>query len=395
MKIIGLMSGTSMDGITAALVDVRRRKDKVKAKVLNFRTFPYSSHTVKLIREASDPETGSIDRVTRLNYYLGELFAESALSLLSSARVRRNAVSLIGSHGQTIHHLPGPVKMGRYRVRGTMQVGEPAVIAARTGITTIADFRPADIAAGGEGAPLVPYVDFILFQHSRKNRFILNLGGIANVTVLPAGNPDTRGVTASDTGPGNMVIDALVQRITKGRKNLDDRGRQAAAGSTDEYLLRRLLMHPFFRRRPPRSCGREEFGRAFTDDLIKKTRPRNPAQWRNLIATATALTAESIYRFCRNFVPERHWPDEIIVSGGGVKNKTLMDFLAGRFQGAKVVTSDTYGIPAEAKEALAFAILAYEAYLGRPCNVPGATGAKKPAILGKIVPACEVVKGGH
>jgi anhydro-N-acetylmuramic acid kinase len=274
--------------------------------------------------------------------------------------------------------------MGRHKVRATLQVAEPAVIASRTGITTVADFRPADIAAGGQGAPLVPYVDFILFQHPSKKRVTLNLGGIANLTVLPAGNKKIEGVTASDTGPGNMVIDEIVRRMSRGRKRYDDRGKMAAGGRIDEGLLRVILKHPFFRQKPPRSCGREEFGEEFTRDLIKSARPRTLAQWHNLLATATALTPESIHGFCRKFLPERSWPDEIIVSGGGVMNTELMRMLAERFSTARVVTSDIYGIPAQAKEALAFAVLAYQAYKGRPCNVRGATGAKSPAILGKI-----------
>jgi anhydro-N-acetylmuramic acid kinase len=390
MKIIGLMSGTSMDGITAALVEVHRRRSRVQARVLHFRTYPYSRFTVELIREASDAGEGSVnkvDKIARLNYYLGELFADAALSLLSCAGVKPRDVSLIGSHGQTIHHLPRPKKMGKHRVRATMQIGEPAVIAARTGITTVADFRAGDVAAGGEGAPLVPYVDFLLFQHPDKNRLILNIGGIANLTLLPAGNQGLEGVMASDTGPGNMVIDELVQRMTKGRKRFDKDGELAAAGIAREQLLREILRHPFFRRKPPRSCGREEFGPGFTADLIRKAKPRTLSQWKNLIATATALSVESIHLFCRKFLPERFWPEEIIASGGGVKNMTLMSLLAERFSSVPIVFPDNYGIPAEAKEAMAFAVLAYEAYHSRPCNVPGATGAKGPAILGKIVPA--------
>ncbi len=393
MKIIGLMSGTSMDGITAALVEViGRRRRGVQTRVLHFHTYPYSRFTVELIREASDTGKGSVnsvnkaDKIARLNYYLGELFADAALSLLSSVRLNPGDVSLIGSHGQTIHHLPGLKRMGKYRVRATMQIGESAVIAARTGITTIADFRAGDIAVGGQGAPLVPYVDSLLFQHPDRNRLILNIGGIANLTLLPAGNQGLEGITASDTGPGNMVIDELVRGMTKGRKGFDRAGKLAAAGIADENLVRGILRHPFFRRKPPRSCGREEFGPEFTADLIRKARPRSLPQWRNLIATATALSVESIYLFCRNFLPERKWPDEIIASGGGVKNMTLMSLLAKRFSPVPIVFSDNYGIPAEAKEAMAFAVLAYEAYHKRPCNVPGATGAKRPAILGKIVP---------
>jgi anhydro-N-acetylmuramic acid kinase len=387
MKAIGLMAGTSLDGIDAALVELKRSRGSVKAELLAFRTYAYSGETVRLILEASDPKSASLDQAVRLNFFLGELFAEAALKIMKKAGIRAGDVEFIGSHGQTVLHLPEPVKMGNYKVRATCQIGEPSVIAARTGILTVADFRPADIAAGGGGAPLAPYVDYLLFRALNKTRLLVNIGGIANVTVLPKGSDDPLDAQASDIGPGNMVIDELVSRMTGRNESYDRDGRHAARGKVNHKLLSDLLAGGFFQDKPPKSTGRERFGAAYVDRILKAHPARGRKNYLDLIATATALTAQAIHQHYQRFYARKTPVDEVIVSGGGARNHTLMRMLAELFEPAPVASSTEYGIPAEAKEAIAFAILAMETIDGRPGNLPGATGAKKRAVLGKIVPA--------
>ena len=383
MKVVGLMAGTSLDGIDAALVEIQRRRS-LRVKLLAFLTVPYTLKTRTLIQQASSPVTGTVDRVARLNFYLGELFAQAALQVIRRGRLTPEQVDLIGSHGQTLCHLPRSWRIGRYRLRATLQVAEPAVIAARTGIPVIADFRPADIAAAGQGAPLVPYVDFLLFRHPQHHRILLNLGGIANLTLLPAAVKTFTGVLASDTGPGNMVSDELVRRMTLGRENFDPRGRYAGRGEASPELLAELLRHPFFKKRPPKSTGREEFGAAFADQLVARRRPRRRQDWLDLIATAAALTAHSVFLHYRRFYAAGFRADEVIVSGGGVHNAAIMKRLAELFHPARVRPCDELGLPADAKEAVAFAVLAFETWHGRPGNLPGATGARQRAVLGKL-----------
>lgn len=387
MRVVGLMSGTSLDGIDACVVELGRSLSRVSINLLFFRTYPFAGETVRMILEASDAHTGTVDKVARLNFYLGELFAQAALTAIKSARLQPGDIDFIGSHGQTIHHLPRPVKMGKYKVRATMQIGEPAVIAERTGITTIADFRPADIAAGGEGAPLVPYVDYLLFRHPKRTRFLVNIGGIANATLLPEATDDPLQVQASDIGPGNMVIDELVCRMTNFKEQYDRDGRYAAKGKVNKKLLTGLLKNRFFKEPPPKSTGREIFGAGYVDSILARHPAKNKKSFQDLIATATALTAQGIVRHYERFYAKKNPADEVIVSGGGAKNIVLMRELADRFHPMAVAASDEYGIPALAKEAIAFAVLARETINGRPGNLPGATGAGKRVVLGKIVPA--------
>jgi len=383
MKVVGLMAGTSLDGIDAGLVEIHRRR-LLRVQLLAFLSIPYSDQTRRLIRQASSPETGTVDRVARLNFYLGELFAEAALKVMQKARVKPEQVRLIGSHGQTLCHLPRLRVIGRHRLRATLQIAEPAVIAGRTGVPVIADFRPADIAASGQGAPLVPHVDYLLFRHPCRNRILLNIGGIANLTILPAGVKSFSGVLASDTGPGNMASDELVWRMTLSRENFDANGRNALEGETNQELLAELLRHPFFKKRPPKSTGREEFGTVFVERMVSRRKPRNRKDWLDLIATAAALTAESVYHHYRRFYASGFKVEEVIVSGGGVHNRAMMKRLAELFAPARVLPIDSLGIPADAKEAVAFAVLAFESWHGRPGNLPGATGAKRRAVLGKL-----------
>lgn len=386
MIAIGLMAGTSLDGIDAALVDLKRSKGSVEASLLSFHTYPYTGETVRWILDASDASTGTVDKVARLNFYLGELFADAALKIIKSGRVSASDVEVIGSHGQTIHHLPDPVKMGKHKIRATMQIGEPSVIAARTGITTVADFRPADIAAGGSGAPLAPYVDFLLFRHPSRSRFLVNIGGISNGTVLEAGETDMLKIQASDIGPGNMVINELVCLMTNYKESFDRDGRYAASGSASAKLLSGLLDRQFFRSPPPKSTGREQFGAPFVDAMMKSHPARDRRSHLDLIATATELTARAIHNHYLQFHAKKSPVHEVIVSGGGAKNLTLMRMLSDLFSPIAVASSDEYGIPALAKEAIAFAILGMETLKGREGNLPGATGASNRAVLGKICP---------
>jgi len=341
MRVAGVMSGTSLDGIDVAIVDIRGRKIEPVA----FRSAPYPA----AVRDALLNLSG-VAEVSRLNFLLGELYAKAILAM-------RQPVELIGMHGQTIYHEGG---------KHSLQIGEAAVVAERTGVDVISHFREADIAAGGQGAPLVPFVDYLLFRHPRKNRVALNIGGIANISVIPAAAKSTE-VLAFDTGPGNMVIDALVAHMTGGKETFDRDGRIARSGKVHEQLLRRLLRHAYFKRKPPKSCGREEFGREFAGELIA-TGLALP----DLIATATELTAQSIAAAIQ--------ADEVIASGGGVHNGWLMERLHALLP---MRTSAEFGIDPDAKEAIAFAVLAYESARRRPANLPSATGAGHPVVLGK------------
>jgi len=373
--VIGLMSGTSADGVDAALVEVHGVGLATRVRVVTHTTVPYPRSVRALIgRLCGD---ASVELLARANFLLGELFADAAIEVARMASISIRRVALIGSHGQTVRHLPRPARLCGRRVTATLQVGEPAVIAARTGVTTVADFRPADMAVGGQGAPLVPYVDYILLRHRSRGRIALNIGGIANITWLPPRcTPDQ--IVAFDTGPGNMVLDAL-SRLLLGRP-FDRDGATAARGRPSTTLLKQLLRHPYFRRRPPKSAGREVFGEEFARGMLRRGEGLSPA---DLLATATELTVRTIASACRPLLASC---GEVVASGGGCHNATLMRRLAEAIAPARLTTSEEFGIPVDAKEAVAFAVLANETMAGRPGNVPSATGARRPLILGKIVP---------
>ncbi|MGD1000182.1 MAG: anhydro-N-acetylmuramic acid kinase [Candidatus Brocadiia bacterium] len=378
LRVAGLMSGTSADGVSAAIVEIASRR----VRTLAFRTFPYPPRIRKRVFALFQPGTARLDEICRLNFLLGELFAAALIALARSSRIPLRSIDLVGSHGQTICHLPQAGRSGRRNAGSTLQIGEPSVIAERTGITTVADFRPRDIAAGGQGAPLVPYADFLLFRHPRRSRAIQNIGGIANVTWLPA-RPKIGDLIAFDTGPGNMMMDRIAQRITRGKQDYDDGGWLARRGRIDASLLAELLAHPFLRRRPPKSTGREEFGVAFADELFRRARSAGVAPL-DILATLNAFTSASIRDAYRRFLPK--WPDEVILCGGGARNRLLVQRLKADLRPAKVVVMDELGLRADAKEAVSFALLARETIRGVPNNVPSATGAHKPVVLGKIVP---------
>ena len=378
LRAAGLMSGTSADGVDVALVDRTWRG----VDVLACETCPYPAPLRRRIFALFDTQTARVDEICHLNFVLGEVFAESVIRLAERAGIEMASIDLIGSHGQTIHHLPKARQWGGRAIRSTLQIGEPCVIAERTGVTTVADFRPRDIAAGGEGAPLVPYVDWLLLTHSRRTRAVQNIGGIANVTHLPAGGA-LADVLAFDTGPGNMTIDLLAQRVTGGRLRCDRDGRLAARGRVLDPLLAELMRHAYLSRRPPKSTGREDFGLAFADELYERATSAG-ATGEDAIATATALTARSIAHAYERFLPGR--PDEMVLCGGGGRNPTLVEMLRREAVVGRVLTVDELGIPSDAKEAVAFAVLACETVRGVAANVPAATGADTPVVLGKIVP---------
>lgn len=377
MKVIGLMSGTSGDAVDAALVEITGSGRRLKVRLLAFAATPYPPALQSRVLALASG--GSVDEVCHMNALLGEWFARAARRVLRKARLSPAQIALIGSHGQTIRHRPAPIReAGIGTLRSTLQIAEPAIIAERTGITTIADFRPRDLAAGGEGAPLAPYVHYLLLRDRRRHRLILNLGGIGNVTYLPAaGALET--VRAFDTGPGNMLLDGIVQLRSGGRQRMDRDGKAAARGRVDPTLLAQLLAHPFLKRRPPKSTGREDFGRPFLERLLAGR--RTPTE--DLLATAsffTALTVSSARRWLQGPV------DEVIVAGGGASNPTLMSDLAAVFDPVPLRKLDDLGWSSRAFEAVAFAVLAYQTWQGEPANVPAVTGARRPVVLGAVVP---------
>ncbi|MCE5310040.1 MAG: anhydro-N-acetylmuramic acid kinase [Acidobacteriales bacterium] len=363
MRVAGLMSGTSLDGIDVAIVDIARGRHRT----VSFATRPYPARVREMILGVSNAETHTRE-IARLNVLLGELYAGAILH----AGVPLSSIDLIGCHGQTIYHEGGVA---------TLQIGEAAVIAERLRKPVVSDFRPRDIAAGGQGAPLVPYVDYLLFKNARKGRVALNIGGIANITAIPA-NGASEDVIAFDTGPGNMVVDALVSRHTHGRETFDRDGRFAGRGKVDTKLLRRLLNDAYYCGRPPKSAGREQYGAEFIERL-----DRAGLSFFDRVATATALTAAAVAEGVRRWVIPKFAVQELIVSGGGAHNPRMMAYLAAFLKGVRVTTSAEFGIDVDAKEAIAFALLAYETWRGRAGSLTSATGARRPVILGKITPA--------
>ena len=379
IRVAGLMSGTSADGVDVAVIDI----DADKVKVLAFDTFPYSQELRRNVLQLCSEQSSAVADVCHFNFVLGEVFAESVIKLCKSSKISLDSIDLIGSHGQTIYHNPKGRRFGNKTIRSTLQISEPSIIAQRTGITTVADFRPRDMAAGGQGAPLVPFADYFLFRDKRCNRAIQNIGGIANVTYLPANcQPDD--IIAFDTGPGNMLIDAIVSILSKGRQNYDKGGKLAAKGAVDNTILNNMLKHPFFKKRPPKSTGREEFGQQYCEAFYRKV-AKKALPYENIVATVTAFTAVSIAQAYRRFLPQM--PDEIVLAGGGAHNTTLVKMLRQQLGESKIMLSDDFGIDCDAREAISFAILAFATIRGITNNIPAATGAKQALILGKIIPA--------
>ncbi len=379
MRIAGIMSGTSLDGIDVAIIDITGSGFKAKINVLTSHSVPYPRQIREALLAVSNTSTQTGD-ISRLNFLLGELYVEALEETAERAQIPLNTIKLIGCHGQTIFHEgQGAQYLGK-KVASTFQIGESSVISERTGIDVISNFRERDVAAGGKGAPLVPYLDYLLIRHRGRGRVAVNIGGIANLTAIPP-NTSTDRVIAFDTGPGNMVIDQLVSRITQGGQTYDRDGAIAASGQVDPKLLAKLLRDKYFRAKPPKTAGREQYGAEFVSKLLD-----TELSSEDLIATATALTAESIAAGVRNFVTPEMRVDEVFVSGGGTHNPTLMRMLAKAMNPIPVKESSEVGLDVDAKEAIAFAVMAYETAHQRPSNVPMATGARRSVVLGKLTP---------
>jgi anhydro-N-acetylmuramic acid kinase len=423
LLVLGLMSGTSADGIEVALARISGAPPRLNAKLLNHTSINFAPQLRKEILGIAEQQPISAGELSQLNFRLGEVFAEAALTACRRFRIASKKIALIGSHGQTIFHQGHPVPYFGRKTASTLQIGEPAIIAARTGIPTIADFRPADIAQGGQGAPLVPYADYVLYRHQKLGRVSLNLGGIANVTVIPA-NAKPSQVFAFDTGPANMLIDALVAHFTRGRQRFDKGASLAQQGRSIPALVDALMRDPYLKLAPPKSTGREYYGRSYLQKLLALGK-RHHAKPNDLIRAATIFTALSIVDALNRFVLPKTKIHQLIVSGGGAQNPLLLAQLSAALSAnqrpdvvgvrlsasqparAAVVTlgaqhaapqarkmptsskievlpSSNLGVPEDAKEAFAFALMAYETLHQRPSNIPSATGAHRPAILGKI-----------
>ena len=395
MIVAGVMSGTSADGINVALVEIvsgdgtgaslvpRQGRTRATAgahpstiTLLAHAEFPFPTPVRQTILKTMNADSASVADLARLNFLLGELYAEA---VVKTARKYRVKLDLVGCHGQTIYHQGEAARFLGHKIAATWQTGEGAVIAARLGVPVVSDFRPADMAAGGKGAPLVPFFDYFVYRDDRVGRIAQNIGGIANLTAIPAG-ASLRDVIAFDTGPGNMVMDAVMQELCGRRFDRD--GKIAASGRVLEPVISRLLRAEFFRRQPPKTAGREEFGGEYVRRFLRMC---GSAKKADMVATATALTTRSIADAVRRFVVRGRY-QEMIVSGGGTKNSTLMTRLQDELAAMNLALrrSDEFGIPSGAKEAMAFAAMAYETWHGRASNVPSATGAEGPAILGKI-----------
>lgn len=382
MLVMGLMSGTSADGIDVALAEIRGEPPKLRTRLLRHasRTMP-AGLRAEVLRIAEGGSCTAAE-VSQLNFRLGMAFADAAKAACKEFRVARSRVKLIGSHGQTIFHQGRPVSFLGRATASTLQIGEPAVIAARTGIPAVGDFRVADMAVGGQGAPLVPYADYLLYADEKIGRVSLNLGGIGNVTVLPAG-AEPKQVVAFDTGPGNMLMDALVWHFSKKKQKFDRGARLARQGELNVKLLRALLRDPYLRLGPPKSTGREYYGRAYFEELLRLAK-KHRAGPLDLIRTATEFTVSSVVDALKRFVLGKTKVQQLIVSGGGARNPLVMAQLAAALAPMAVLRSSELGVPEEAKEAYAFALLAYETWHRRPGNLPSATGAKKAVVLGKV-----------
>ena len=379
---VGLMSGTSHDGVSAALVRIDERS-RPAVELLAFKTYPYLSRFRTRLLAAGNQGAAGADELAELNFGLGRAFANAALNLVRGAGVPIEDLSFIGSHGHTFFHLP-PGRARRGAIPSTLQLGESALIAAVTGVPVVNDFRPMDIALGGEGAPLAPLMHLRLFGDRKLGRVIQNIGGIANATYLPPGvRGDDPRLIAFDTGPGNGPIDAVMGRLSNGRLRMDRDGRMAARGAVNAQLLAELLRHRYFAREPPKSTGREEFGQAFVDQLMKRAAALKLPD-ADIVATVTELTARSITQACRRLVIPLGPVQQLIVTGGGAQNPTLMALLARELPELEVMRAADVGVNGDALEAIAFAVLGYEMLHGRPGNLPSVTGARAPAVLGKL-----------
>lgn len=373
---VGLISGTSLDGIDVAVCRIDGHAQDATIELLAFDTVSYPDAVRAELLRLYDDQSNAVARISSLNVIVGECFADAAATVLSQVGIEGSAVRVIGSHGQTVWHQPEADPDDELIVPSTLQIGEASVIAAAIGAPVIADLRVADMAVGGQGAPLAPYLDWAIFSDPSLNRAVQNIGGIGNVTWVPAGG-EVNDVIAFDTGPGNMLIDALVTRLTNGEQAYDAGGQIGMTGEVDYELLAELMADPYLDQAPPKTTGREYYGTAMVDEILAH-RPISA----HVIATATAFTAQSIADAYRQWLPQV--PDEVYINGGGARNPLLMRMLADALDGPRVLPTDELGVNADAKEAMAFALMAHDALAGLPTNIPGATGASRPVVLGKL-----------
>ena len=382
MLVMGLMSGTSADGIDVALARVEGAPPKLKSELIAHSTMPMKAVVRKEVLRVAEGGACTAGEISQLNFRVGEEFATAAIAACSKFGMAQASLELIGSHGQTIFHQGKAVAYLGAKTASTLQIGEGAVIAARTGVPTVSDFRTADMAVGGQGAPLVPYVDWLLYRDAKIGRVSLNLGGIGNITVIPAGaKPED--VFAFDTGPGNMVIDALVGHFTKGRKRFDEGARMALRGGNVPEIVDEMMKDLFLRVKPPKSTGREQYGREYVKRVLGWGK-KHWAKPEELVWAATIFAALSVVDALRRFVLPKTRIDQMIVSGGGTHNPLIMAQLEAALAPVEVLRSSRVGVPEDAKEAYAFAVLAYETWKRRAGNLPRATGAARDAVLGKI-----------
>jgi anhydro-N-acetylmuramic acid kinase len=381
MIVAGVMSGTSADGVDVALVKITSASGKRQIKLLGHHAVSYPAALRSAVLAAMDAKETSTAELARLNWRLGMAYAEAVRAAVAKHPVK---LDLVGCHGQTAYHQAKAAEYAGRQVACTWQLGEPALIAAELRVPVVSNFRPADMAVGGQGAPLVPLLDFVLFAHTGRTRVLQNLGGIGNLTVIPAGGT-AADLIAFDTGPGNMVMDALMERFYQ--KKYDRGGSVAARGHVLDGVVKAVLQEAYFGQRPPKSAGREQFGSAFVTEFVRACEKAGGGQ-EDTVVTATALTAESIALAFDRFVRPltKGTAVDYIVSGGGTRNATLIKMLRQRLEplGCKVVMSDAVGLPSQAKEAAAFALLAWQTWHGQPGNIPSATGAKRAVVLGEI-----------
>jgi len=378
LTIAGIMSGTSMDGIDVALVEIAGSGLMSKIRLLAFACYPYPADVRNRLLYIASGKAIPAGEISDLDFVLGRLYTDAVIKCAGDFGIALDSLDLICSHGQTVYHNGTASESA---AASTLQIGQAAVIAELTGLTVVSDFRAADMAAGGQGAPLVPYFDFVFLRDSRVTRAAQNIGGIANVTFMPA-DCDIDDIIAFDTGPGNMLIDAAVRCFSNGRRTHDTNGEMAKSGRVVPVLLRRLLSHSFYAQKPPKSAGREQFGEHYFAEIISWPEAAELAP-EDIVATLTALTSETIAAAYRDYLPRA--ADEIVLSGGGANNPVLVDMIE-RAVGRKVTKFDDFGIPNDAKEAVAFALLGSETIRGVANNVPSATGATHPVVLGKITP---------
>lgn len=379
--VAGVMSGTSLDGVDVVIARLAGSGRAMKMDLLHAEEFPYENDLVQMILENTRPQSSSVKSLSQLHVRLGQLYAEAVEHTVANSGIDHQALDLVGSHGQTVYHVSQPESFCSRSVRSTLQLGDTSVMANHLQAPVVGDFRLADMALGGEGAPLVPYFDYIRFAHETKTRLLVNIGGIANMTVLPAGGGREQ-VRAFDTGPGNMVINGLVRHFFG--QSYDKDGIYARRGAVSEPLLSQIWeKDEFLKQLPPKSTGRAHYGDEFHDRIVEWG-DQLGARAEDVIATATIYTARSVHEAYQQFVADASPVEEVIVSGGGVHNPALMEALKRQFKPIPVDTTAAYGVNPNTKEALCFAVLAHELLNGTPTNMPSVTGASRPALLGKL-----------